>query len=132
MERSFSLTILKTIVNQTLLSEPYTPQQNGRIERLNGVLIDCATYMLEDAKLSKKFWKDAISTDSYLYNRLPHKSINNKIPFEIIYNRPVNYNKLRIFGCKVVLLIPKNFQKKKFDNNGLPGIFLSYCKNSCL
>jgi len=31
--------------------------------------------------------------------------------------------------ARFFFLIPKNFQKK-FENNGLPGIFLGYCKNS--
>jgi len=34
-----------------LLTVPYTPQQNGRIERLNGILTICASSMLEDTKV---------------------------------------------------------------------------------
>jgi len=111
-----------------LLSTPYTPQQNGRVERLNGVLISTATALLEDSKLSKRFWEDAVSTASYLYNRTPHKGNYNKIPYEILYNENVNYNNLRVFGCKVVFILPK-LQQHKFENNASPGIFLGYCQN---
>ena len=40
---------------------PYNPQQNGRVERLNGTLISNASAMLEDTKLSRSFWEDAVS-----------------------------------------------------------------------
>lgn len=111
-----------------LLSVPYTPQQNGRIERLNGVLISSATAMLSDAKLSKRFWQDAVSTASYIYNRLPHKPIMNKIPYELLYKKQATYDNFRVFGCKVFFYLPKNFQHK-FEDSGLPGIFIGYCRN---
>jgi len=29
--------------------------------------------MITDAKLSHKFWQDAVATANYIHNRLPHK-----------------------------------------------------------
>jgi len=51
-----------------LFSTPYTPQQNGKTEKLNGILISCATILLEDAQLRIRFWEDSVSTASYLYS----------------------------------------------------------------
>ena len=41
--------------------------------------------MLEDAKLNHVFWEDAIATANYIHNRIPHKDIGNKIPFELLW-----------------------------------------------
>ena len=69
---------------------PYNLQQNGRSERFNGTLIFAATAMLRDAKLHHKFWEDAVYTANYIHNRIPHKGINNQVPFEILYNNKVD------------------------------------------
>ena len=62
---------------------------------------------MNDAKLSHQFWQDAVSSSNYIYNRIPHKGINNKIPYEILTKNKVNYSNIRIFGCKVFYYIPK-------------------------
>lgn len=121
----YSQTINTIINHQTTV--PYNPQSSGKAERLNGVLIATATALLEDSKLSRKFWQDAVSTASYVYNRIPHRSIRNNIPYEILFNKKVDFSNIRVFGCKVVFLIPKQL-KQKFDNNASSGIFLGYCQ----
>jgi len=111
------------IVHQ--LTVPYNPQQNGRVERLNGTVISNASAMLEDAKLSRRFWEDAVSTANYIHNNIPHKGNNNKVPFEVLFDKKVNYNKFKVFGCKCFYYVPKQF-RKKFYNSTLPGIFIGY------
>jgi len=107
---------------------PYNPQQNGKCERFNGTLIKHATAMLQDAKLSKKFWHDAVSTANYVYNRIPHHGNDQKIPFEIFFDQAVNYSNLKVFGCKVFYYIPKNL-RSKLDNSAASGIFIGYADN---
>ena len=104
---------------------PYNSPQNGRIERLNGTLITAAKSLLSEAKLSHHFWEYAVDTANFLHNRIPHRGIKNRIPFEIFYRTKVDYSHLRVFGCRVFFYIPKSF-RAKFDNNTLPGIFLGY------
>jgi transposase InsO family protein len=41
---------------------PYTPQQNGIIERKNRTLLEVARMMLDEYKISDKFWAEAINT----------------------------------------------------------------------
>jgi len=107
------------------LTVPYNPQQNGRAERLNEKLIYTAASLLTESKLNRKFWEDAIHTANYIHNRLPHKGINDQVPFELLYNEKVDYNHLKVFGCQVFFYVPKHF-RKKFTDSTLPGIFLGY------
>ena len=47
----------------------YTPEQNGKAERLNRTLLDRVRAMLEDSGLPKTLWAEAATTASYLRNR---------------------------------------------------------------
>jgi transposase InsO family protein len=51
-------------------SSPYTPQQNGVVERKNRTLLDMARTMLDEYKTSNRFWAEAINTACYSINRL--------------------------------------------------------------
>jgi len=84
--------------------------------------------MLEDAKLSRRFWENAVHTASYIYNRVPHQSINNAIPFEKLTKHKIDYNNIRVFGCKVQYFIPRHL-RHKFENTTADGIFIGYCRN---
>ena len=68
-------------------STPGNSQQNGRAERLNQTLNNCATTLLNSAKLPLNFWDSAILSVAYLYYINPHQSINNKIPNELFFNK---------------------------------------------
>jgi transposase InsO family protein len=43
-------------------SSPYTPQQNGVVERKNRTLLDMARTMLDEYKTSNRFWAEAVNT----------------------------------------------------------------------
>jgi transposase InsO family protein len=51
-------------------SSPYTPQQNGVVERKNRTLLDMARTMLDKYKTPNRFWAEAINTACYSINRL--------------------------------------------------------------
>jgi transposase InsO family protein len=51
-------------------SSPYTPQQNGVVERKNRTLLYMARTMLDEYKTSDRFWAEAINTACYAINRL--------------------------------------------------------------
>jgi len=108
---------------------PYNPSQNGKVERLNGILISSAKALLNEAKLSRHFWEYAVDTANFIHNRLPHQGNENKVPYEILYKKSVNYNIFRVFGCRVYFYVPKEL-RSKFDNNAHPGVFIGYCNNT--
>jgi transposase InsO family protein len=49
-------------------SSPYTPQQNGVVERKNRTLLDMTRTMLDEYKTPDQFWVDAINTACYSIN----------------------------------------------------------------
>jgi transposase InsO family protein len=49
-------------------SSPYTPQQNGVVERKNRTLLDMARTMLDEYKAPDRFWAEAINTACYSNN----------------------------------------------------------------
>ena len=97
-------------------------QQNGVSERMNKMLLERARCMLNQAKLGKKFWAEAVATACYLNNRSPHTALKFKSPQEVWYNTPVNYSSLRVFGC------PTYFHVKdgKLEPRARKCIFVGY------
>jgi transposase InsO family protein len=51
-------------------SVPYTPQQNGVVERKNRTLIEAAREMLDEYKTPDNYWTEAINTTYHAINRL--------------------------------------------------------------
>lgn len=69
-----------------------------------------------------------MDTDNFIHNRLS-QGIHNKVPYELLYNKTVDYSIFRVFGYRVYFFVPKKF-RFKFDNNSHPGIFLGYNNNT--
>jgi transposase InsO family protein len=51
-------------------SAPYTPQQNGVVERKNRTLIDMARTMLREFKTLERFWSEAVNMAYHAINRV--------------------------------------------------------------
>ncbi len=82
------------------LTTPYSPQQNGVSERMNRTLMESARCMIAQAKLSDKFWAEAVATAAYLRNRIPSRAFKIKItPYERLYSRKPDLSHIRVFGC---------------------------------
>ena len=78
MLRSDNGTEFRNSVNETYLSiegisqnfsAPYTPQQNGIVERKNRTLVEAARTMLNASGLPTNFWVEAVSTAFFTQNR---------------------------------------------------------------
>lgn len=103
---------------------PYTPEQNGVAERMNRTLIEKARSMLNDSRLPKEFWAEAVSTAAYLVNRSPTRSLQTT-PEEAWTGKKPDLQHLRIFGSLALVHVPKQ-RRKKFDAKSQKAVFVGY------
>lgn len=84
---------------------PYTPQQNGVVERKNRTVVEMARGLLRSRELPMRFWGEAVSTAVHLINRSPTQALQNKTPYEVWHGFKPTVSYLRIFGCIAFALI---------------------------
>ncbi|MBW0567205.1 hypothetical protein O181_106920 [Austropuccinia psidii MF-1] len=84
-----------------------------------------ARCILLQSKLPIKYWAEAVSTATFLCNLIP-KHNNNTTPHELWFKSKPPLNKLKPFGCKAWLKIPKHQILNKFESKVWDGIFLGY------
>ena len=86
----------------------YHSETKAIVERLNRTLQDIARTAMIGAEL-KGLWGDAIKWAAYTKNRIPHESLTNMTPAEILLlkEKPTR-NNLRPFGQRVMIHIYKD------------------------
>jgi transposase InsO family protein len=110
-------------------SSPYTPQQNGVVERNNRTLLDMARTMLDEYKTPDQFWAEAINTACYSINRLYFHRILKKTSYELITGKKPNVSYFTVFGSKCFILV-KRGRKSKFSLKVVEGFLLGYDSNT--
>jgi transposase InsO family protein len=88
-------------------SAPYTPQQNGVVERKNMTLIDMARTMLEEYKTLEWFWSEDVNTACHTINRLYLRRLLKKTSYEILTGNKPNVSYFRVFVSKCYILVKK-------------------------
>ena len=78
---------------------PYTPQQNGLVERKHAHIVETTITLLQQSEMPIKFWLEAMNNSIFLINSLPHSSLKFDTPYERLYNHSFDYVQLRAFGC---------------------------------
>nr|KYP49374.1 Retrovirus-related Pol polyprotein from transposon TNT 1-94 [Cajanus cajan] len=111
-------------------SAPRTPQQNGVVKRKNRSIEELARTMLNETKLPKYFWADAINIACHMLNKVLIRPILKRTPYEIYKGRKPNISYFRVFGCKCFVLNNGKEQLGKFDAKDDEPIFLGYSTNS--
>jgi transposase InsO family protein len=82
-------------------SVPYTPQQNGVVERKNRTLIEMARNMLDEYKTRDIFWAEAINTACHAINRLYLHKFHKKTSYELITGKKPKVSYFRVFWVQM-------------------------------
>ena len=94
---------------------PYTPQQNGVVERRNRTVVAMARSFLKEMNLPSNLWGEAVRHSVYILNRLPTRSLSNVTPYEAWNGDKPNVAHIRVFGCVAHMKVP-SVHTTKLDN----------------
>ena len=89
-------------------SAPYTPQENGKVERNWGTITPMARCLLEQSGLEKEYWPYELNKASEIKNFCFHSGIQ-KTPFEAMYKKKPNLESIKLFGCSACVHVEKIF-----------------------
>ena len=107
------------------LTAPYSPQQNGVVERKNRTVVSMVRAMLKAKDLPRELWGEAVSTTVYILNRTSSKALQGQTPHEKWTRRKPSVDHLRTFGCIAHLKDTRRHQGKLEDRSKLM-IFIGY------
>ncbi|MBW0517549.1 hypothetical protein O181_057264 [Austropuccinia psidii MF-1] len=109
-----------------IMSPPETPQHNGFAERANRTILEKAKCILNNSSLLNSYWAEAVNTATLLSNITPTLSRFNLSPYQLWKGVPPRIKKLRVFGCRAIVSIPKGHRDWKLGPSGAEGIMLGY------
>ncbi|KAI5003256.1 hypothetical protein ZWY2020_030416 [Hordeum vulgare] len=110
------------------LSAPYTPQQNGVVERKNRTLVEMARTMLEEYQTPRRFWPEAINIACHIINRVYLHKLLKKTSYELLTDKKPNVSYFKVFGAKCWIRDPHH--SSKFAPKAHEGFMLGYGKDS--
>ena len=104
-------------------SGPYMHESNGIAERIWRTFMDSALTMLITAQLPLSFWDKAMQHACYLRNRLPHRALALRTPYEMWHGKLPDLSDVRVFGCMSYIHQPQE-TRSKMDLKAVPAIYL--------
>jgi len=81
------------------LTAPYSPQQNGVVERRNRTLMEMTRSILKHMSVPNYLWGEAVRHSTYLINRVATRTLVDQTPYKVLKSKKPNVEHLRVFGC---------------------------------
>ena len=103
-----------------------TPEQNGRVERVNHWIAEGTTAKLIEANLPPSFWGLAALACVHEMNRA--RIHEKKTPYEHWHGERPSVKRLRIFGCAAYVHVQKD-QRRALEAHTKKCIFVGYPSN---
>lgn len=100
-------------------TSPYTPQQNGVVERRNRTVAAMTRSLLKERNVPVKFWREAVKHAVHILNKLPTRALSNVTPHEVWFERKPSVADLKVFGCISYMKVPSVLTRKLDDRSQL-------------
>ncbi|KAH7845363.1 hypothetical protein Vadar_001167 [Vaccinium darrowii] len=110
---------------QRQLTAPYSPQQNGVVERRNRSVMAMARCLLKAKAMPSTFWGEAVSTAVFILNRSPTKALQGVTPYEAWHGKKPAVHFMRTFGCIAHVKVTRP-HTKKLDDRSIKMVFVGY------
>ena len=99
-----------------------TPESNSILERKFRTLGEMSLAMLADSGLPKSFWRDTyVTTRTYRGRMSPAECVPG--------GQTPNLSRLRRWGCKAYVLVPKADRCKDWEDKAMVGYFIGHSKS---
>lgn len=111
-------------------SNPYTPEQDGRSERKNGVILSRSRCIMLDRDIPREEWPYAIKMAEYILNRSPCRTNPEwQTPYQMFFGKPPDISNIHVPGCAVFVHIDKPKRTHKMDPTGNERVLMGFNSN---
>lgn len=107
------------------VSCPYTPEQNGVVERKHRHLVELALATMSQAFIPTDYWDHIFESVVFIINRLPSSVLDFTSPYELLFKNAPDYSFFKVLGC---LCYPwlRPYAHNKLELRSIPCVFLGY------
>ncbi len=95
-----------------------------------GILAVKTRSLLGTMDVPSKYWPLAMITAAYLLNRTPSAALMGRTPLEVSAGEKPDLMKMKVFGCKAFVQIPKPQRRSKLNPMAWQGMMVGYSTNS--
>ncbi|POM66570.1 Rve domain containing hypothetical protein [Phytophthora palmivora] len=105
----------------------HTPEQNGVAEWMAPTLTERTRCMLVHFDLPEVMWAEAAMTATHYVDIMPSSVRGTEVPYAVWHRHTPAYEKLRTFGCAVLLYMDK-VERQKMQTKAQEAVFVGFSR----